>query len=146
MAVMVAFALVVSFSCTASAQNWASWRGPEHNGISRETNLLDEWSFKDNKNIIWQSETGGRSTPIVLNGRVYINCRTADNPALPDERIDIQEQVVCWDAESGDELWRDKFNVFQTDIPAPRVGWASMVGDTETGYVYSHSVLSLIHI
>ena len=143
LAVAVSFGILWAWTATVSAQNWASWRGPEHNGISRETNLLDSWSFKDDKNIIWQSETGGRSTPIVLNGRVYLNCRTADNPALPDERIHIQEQVVCWDAESGAELWRDKFNVFQTDIPAPRVGWAAMVGDTETGNVYSHSVCGI---
>jgi outer membrane protein assembly factor BamB len=32
------------------------------------------------------------------------------------------------------------FNVFQTDIPAPRVGWAAMAGDAETGQVYVHSV------
>ena len=134
------FLFLVGFYTQANAQDWASWRGPEHNGISRETNLVDSWSIKDNENILWQAETGGRSTPIVLNGRVYINCRTADNPGLPDERIHIQEQVVCWDAESGKELWRDEFNVFQTDIPAPRVGWAAMVGDTETGNVYSHSV------
>ena len=124
---------------SASGQNWASWRGPEHNGISRETNLVDEWSL-DGKNILWESKTGGRSTPIVLNGQVYLNCRTADNPGKADERIHIQEQVVCWDAETGEEKWRDKFNVFQTDIPAPRVGWAAMVGDTETGNVYVHSI------
>ncbi len=124
----------------AAAQNWASWRGPEHNGISRETNLVEDWSLEDGKNVVWKSETGGRSTPIVLNGRVYLNCRTADNPALLEERIHIQEQVVCWDAETGEEKWRDKFNVFQTDIPAPRVGWAAMCGDVETGNVFVHSV------
>ena len=128
------------FSSTAMAQNWASWRGPEENGISRETNLVDEWSLEDDKNVIWKSDTGGRSTPIILNGQVYLNCRTSDNPALPDEKINIQEQVVCWDAETGEEKWRDKFNVFQTDIPAPRVGWAAMCGDTETGNVFVHSV------
>ena len=134
------FLFSVGFCAQANSQDWASWRGPEHNGISRETNLVDSWSLKGDENVLWQADTGGRSTPIVLNGQVYVNCRTLDNPGLPDEKIHIQEQVVCWDAETGKELWRDKFNVFQTDIPAPRVGWAAMVGDTETGNVYSHSV------
>ena len=31
---------VTFFSGSADAQNWASWRGPEENGISRETNLV----------------------------------------------------------------------------------------------------------
>lgn len=136
-AAVVSVALLPSF---ALAQNWASWRGPEHNGVSRETNLVDRWSLEDGQNVIWKSDTGGRSTPIVLNGHVYLNCRTADNPALAEQRIDIQEQVVCWDAETGEEKWRDKFNVFQTDIPAPRVGWAAMCGDVETGNVFVHSV------
>jgi len=131
---------VASFSKVADAQNWASWRGPEENGISRETNLVEHWSLEEGENVIWTSDTGGRSTPIILNGQVYLNCRTADNPALPDEKIHIQEQVVCWDAETGEEKWRDKFNVFQTDIPAPRVGWAAMCGDVETGNVFLHSV------
>ena len=128
------------FSGSADAQNWASWRGPEENGISRETNLVEEWNLEDKQNVLWESEIGGRSTPIILNGQVYFNCRTADNPAKPDERIHIQEQVVCLDAETGEPKWQDKFNVFQTDIPAPRVGWAAMTGDPETGNVFSHSV------
>jgi outer membrane protein assembly factor BamB len=135
-AVVAATALLGS----ANAQNWASWRGPEENGISRETNLVEDWSLEDGKNVLWKSDIGGRSTPIILNGQVYINCRTADNPAKPDERIHIQEQVVCFDAQSGEVKWQDKFNVFQTDIPAPRVGWAAMTGDPETGNVFSHSV------
>lgn len=140
LSMMAVFAATFSFPSAAWSQNWASWRGPEENGISRETNLVDQWSLEDGENVLWQSETGGRSTPIVLNGQVYLNCRTADNPGIAEERIHIQEQVVCWDAETGEEKWRDKFNVFQTDIPAPRVGWAAMVGDTETGNVFVHSV------
>ena len=124
----------------AAAQDWTNWRGPEQSGVSREKNLPDDWSLSPQKNVAWIAETGGRSTPIVLNGRVFLNCRTTDDINDPEELIHSQDQVVCWDAETGQELWRDKFNVFQTDIPAPRVGWASMCGDKETGYVYLHSV------
>ena len=125
---------------TVAGQDWTHWRGPEQNGVSREANLPDDWSLEPRKNVAWVAETGGRSTPIVLNGRVFLNCRTKDDINDPDELIHSQDQVICWDAETGEELWRDKFNVFQTDIPAPRVGWASMCGDKETGYVYLHSV------
>ncbi len=125
------------------AQNWANWRGPEQNGISRETGLVDTFKFAEDgerENILWSSDIGGRATPIVLNGRVFLNCRTHHDVNDPDEKINAGEQVVCWDAATGELLWRDVFNVFQTDIPAPRVGWASMCGDEETGYVYVHSV------
>ena len=34
------------------AEDWANWRGPEQNGISRETGLLDSWSFKEGDNVL----------------------------------------------------------------------------------------------
>ena len=121
-------------------QDWANWRGPGQDGISSETNLPDDWSLEPKKNVLWTSDIGGRATPIVLNGRVYLNCRTTDDVNDPVEKVHAREQVVCWDAATGEELWKDVFNVFQTDIPAPRVGWAAMCGDKETGYAYVHSV------
>ncbi|HIK93883.1 MAG TPA: serine/threonine protein kinase [Planctomycetes bacterium] len=121
--------------------DWPSWRGPEHNGISRETGLVESWDLKSGKNVLWESPIGGRAAPIVLNGRIYLQCRTSHDVSTGSkELIDAQEQVVCRDAATGDVLWEKQFNVFQTDIPAPRVGWAAMTGDSETGYVYMHSV------
>ena len=60
--------LGVTMALPAYAQNWASWRGPEHNGISRETNLPDDWSLEPKKNVAWTSTVGGRATPIIMNG------------------------------------------------------------------------------
>ncbi|MEL7499690.1 MAG: PQQ-binding-like beta-propeller repeat protein [Planctomycetota bacterium] len=140
----LAVACLVANEVQAQDSNWANWRGPEQNGISRDTNLVDDWSLEPRKNVGWVAETGGRATPIILNGRVYLNCRTIDDVNDPVEKVNAREQVVCWDLKTGKEIWRDKFNVFQTDIPAPRVGWASMCGDTETGNVYMHSVSGLL--
>ncbi len=126
------------------AADWPTWRGPEHNGISREQGLVETWDYETGKNVLWESPIGGRAAPIIMNGRIYLQCRTNhDVSAGSPELIHAQEQVVCRDAATGKEIWTDKFNVFQTDIPGPRVGWASMVGDTETGNVYMHSVSGL---
>lgn len=135
-----AMVFAMSLFTSVHAQDWAGWRGPHQNGVSDETNLVTNWSFEDRDNVLWTADVGGRATPIVLNGRVYLNCRTHHDITDPEELIYAGEQVICWDAATGDELWRDVFNVFQTDIPAPRVGWAAMCGDEETGYVYVHSV------
>lgn len=125
----------------ASGADWPSWRGPEHNGICRETGLVEEWDLESGKNVLWESPIGGRAAPIVMNGRIYLDCRTSHDVSTGSkELIHAQEQVVCRDVATGKIIWEDKFNVFQTDIPAPRVGWAAMAGDTETGYVYMHSV------
>ncbi len=122
------------------AEDWPHWRGPEQNGISRETGLVDTWSLDDKKNLLWTSDIGGRSTPIILDDKVYLNCRTHHDFNNPDEKIHSREQVVCWDAKTGEIVWKDEFEVYQTDIPAPRVGWAAMAGDPETKQVYVHSV------
>ncbi|MGI9517571.1 MAG: PQQ-binding-like beta-propeller repeat protein [Pirellulaceae bacterium] len=137
--------LVGPFLQSVAAQNWANWRGPEQDGVSREVSLPDTFELEGDKteNVLWVAETGGRATPIVLNGRVYLNSRTHHNVNDKDEKIHAGEQVICWDAATGEELWRDVFNVFQTDIAAPRVGWAAMCGDEETGNVYMHSVSGL---
>ncbi len=123
----------------AEAHDWAQWRGPEQNGISRDRNLPAEWSL-DGKNLVWKSEIGGRATPIVQNGRVYLNCRTEHDVNDPVEKIHARQQVVCWDAATGEILWRHLFPVAQTDIAATRVGWASMAGDPETDTVFVHTV------
>lgn len=136
----VYFLLLLAITTTVDAADWTHWRGPEQNGISREKGLPDKLGPETQ---LWEAPVGGRSTPIILNGRLYLNCRTLDDVNDPKEKIHAQEQVVCLDAKTGEELWRDRFNVFQTDIPSARVGWASMAGDKETGYVYMHSVSGL---
>lgn len=137
-------AFIIALQGSSFGDDWASWRGPEHNGTSRETGLVETWNLETKENVLWESPIGGRATPVVLDGRVYLDCRTNHEVAAGSpELIHAQEQVVCRDAATGEVIWEDKFNVFQTDIPAPRVGWASMVGDSDTGNVYLHSVSGL---
>jgi len=111
--------------------DWPHWRGPEQNGVSREKNLPDRWSVQG-ENLIWRkTEFATRSTPIVMNGRLYTICR-----AFP-ETTQEGEKVVCLDAKSGELIWETVNNVFLSDAPAERVGWSSVVGDPETGNLYS---------
>lgn len=123
--------------------NWTHWRGSLHDGISRERGLVDDWSLAG-KNVCWQTNIGGRATPVIMQGRVYFNCRTVANDRESKRTSDLREQVVCIDLQTGELLWRDEFNVAQTDIAVERVGWASMAGDPETGFVYMHSVSGLL--
>lgn len=52
----------------------------------------------------------------------------------------LQERVMCFDADSGELLWEHRFNVFQSDVPAHRVGWASPAGDPAEGNIYAFGV------
>ena len=40
---------------------------------------------------------------------------------------------MCFNADTGKLLWEYKFNLYQSDVPAHRVGWASPAADLETG-------------
>jgi len=116
----------------AGASDWPGWRGPYQTGISDETGLISRWSL-DGENLIWKADFIGRSTPIILNGRVYVVGRTGHGPGM-------QRVVACYDAGNGSLLWQDKQNVFHTTVPFSRVGWSSLAGDPETGNVYLFGV------
>ena len=68
----VAFFLSAFALCsTAEGRDWIHWRGPEQNGVSRETGLPDSFNpaLKEKGNVLWQQPFGGRSAPLVLDGK-----------------------------------------------------------------------------
>ena len=103
------------------AADWPAWRGVNDDGLSPDLNLPAEWS-PSGENMLWKAPLGGRSTPIVIQGKVCV-IRLSD----PEDEKKWQEQVVCVDEKTGKQLWEHRQNVFQTDIPHHRVGWASLV-------------------
>lgn len=116
------------------ASEWSSSRGPFQNGTSPDTNLPDKWSddLKDpDNNLIWKAPFGCRSTPLVLNGRVYIINYLGDKET-------IQERVMCLDEKTGKPLWEHRFNVFHTDIVTVRLGWTNLAADPKTGNIFAH--------
>jgi outer membrane protein assembly factor BamB len=129
----VLFAVVTS---TALAQgprqvdlgDWPELRGPHRDGTSLETGLPETWEL-DGENFLWRAPFGGRSAPVVLGDRVYVQ-----NPS--GRGTELQERVMALDANTGQVVWEYKFNLFQSDVPSHRVGWASPAVDPETGNVY----------
>ncbi|MEM8995708.1 MAG: hypothetical protein AAGF23_13055, partial [Acidobacteriota bacterium] len=110
------------------AGEWSHWRGPHQNGVSDETGLIDTWS-RDGENLAWRNDFEGRSTPVVVDGRVCANGRIGED-------ITRQETVACWDVETGELLWQRSFNVYLTFVPWNRVGWGDLAADPETGNVF----------
>ena len=112
--------------------DWPEARGPNRDGISRETGLIDKWAM-NGENFLWRVPYGGRSAPIAMGNRVYVQNPGGRGTAL-------QERVMCLDADTGKVVWEYKFNVFQSDVPPHRVGWASPAADPETGNIYALGV------
>ncbi|MAG93450.1 MAG: alcohol dehydrogenase [Planctomycetaceae bacterium] len=93
-AICLVAALLLSGALTLQADDWPHWRGPDRNGISRETDWTDDWPAAGAK-IAWKAYVGaGFSSFVVKDDRVF----TTGNQ-------DDEDTVYCFDAESGKELW-----------------------------------------
>jgi outer membrane protein assembly factor BamB len=94
--------LVIVITCFATlpeqpgkAEDWPRWRGPQLDGIARETGLLKIWP-KDGPRQLWKVPLGGGFSAVaVAQGRLFT--QTKENN---------QEVVLCLDPASGRELWR----------------------------------------
>jgi outer membrane protein assembly factor BamB len=112
-----------------SGSDWADWRGPTRDGHSYEKGLPEKWS-KQGENLLWKAPDGGRSAPIVMNGRVFMFNSAGEGETM-------QERVLALDAETGRKIWEHRFNVYSTDVPPRRIAWSSPTGDPVTGNVYA---------
>jgi len=81
----------------AAAEDWPNWRGPRHDGISRES-IRKSWPAEGPK-VVWKRDlTGGYSTFAVAGGRLYT--MTEDQK---------QEIVLCLDANTGETVWEYRY-------------------------------------
>ena len=78
-----------------SAANWPQWRGPNRDGISKETGLLKQWPA-DGPALVWKASGAGRgySSFSVSNGKLYTMGLRGD-----------REFVVAFDIATGKEAW-----------------------------------------
>ena len=91
---------------------WPEFRGPNGNGIAtapgETVGLPLEWS--EEKNITWKTAIPykGWSTPVVLEGKVWLTTATEDGHDY---------FVICLDASTGEILLNEK--LFHSDNPEP---------------------------
>jgi outer membrane protein assembly factor BamB len=107
---------------------WLSWRGPHQNGTSDEKGLPETWK-SGGANHRWEMALAGRGTPVIANGRLYTLGYRGEGP-------DLQEVLVCADAETGRRLWERRFSDFLSDTIYDRYSLGSPAVDPETGNVY----------
>ena len=96
---LVAAGLVLFAATSASAADWPQFRGPDRDGVSKETGLLRSWP-DGGPEVLWTTTVGqGYAAPAIVAGRVYIN----DYDEATSEFL-----VRCLDLADGKELWRFK--------------------------------------
>ena len=85
----------------AGAADWPQWRGPERNGISRETGLLQSWP-KEGPKLLWQLKDIGEgySTPAVIGLRLYLlSNRGMDNEFV--QALSVKDGKPVWTTRIG---------------------------------------------
>jgi len=98
-----ALIVVVTFMTFApvSADDWPQWRGPNRDGISKETGLLTEWP-KDGPKLLWQVKDlgGGYATPSVAVGRIFLmSSKGVDEESV--KALDVKDGSTIWSARIG---------------------------------------------
>ena len=82
----------------ARADDWPQWRGPNRDGVWKETNILQTFPTNGLK-VRWRAAVGyGFSSPVVAQGRVYVTDSQLAAPRL-------RARVLCFDEASGKPLW-----------------------------------------
>ena len=87
-------------------------RGPDRDGISKETGLPEKWTLNGD-GMLWRAPYGGRSAPVIMGNHLYVQNPVGRGAAE-------QERVMCLDPDTGKVIWEYKFNMFQSDAPAHR--------------------------
>jgi outer membrane protein assembly factor BamB len=117
--------LALSWLPAARAENWPQWRGPNNDGISRETNLPSEWN--ETKNILWQLPLPGMSgaTPAVWGERLFLTSEDGDDVVL-----------MCISTQ-GRPLWKRKLATGKARFRRDEANQASPSPSTDGEHVYA---------
>ncbi len=112
----------------ASAADWPHWRGPDHNGISKETGWLDS-SPDAQIVVVWQkSISAGCSSVVVRDGRLY----TMSNPGVAEDEKTHRDIVYCLDAATDTVIWEQSYPCglnFKSNTPPGPFATPAISGD-----------------
>ncbi len=97
----LSLAIVAHWSAlTLGAHDWPEFRGPTGQGHSPAKNVPTHWSATDN--VAWKKTIpgGGWSSPVLVNGRLYLTTATSAQGGKGLKLI-----ALCLDARDGKSLW-----------------------------------------
>ncbi|HEY5446595.1 MAG TPA: PQQ-binding-like beta-propeller repeat protein, partial [Pyrinomonadaceae bacterium] len=102
------------------AQDWPQWRGPNRDGISKETGLLKQWPATGPA-LVWKATGagGGYSSLAISGGRIFTMGVRAG-----------RENVIAFDVATGKQLWATPHGaVFSNDRGDGPRGTPTVDGD-----------------
>ncbi len=142
----------------ASSEDWPGWRGPSQNGISPLKNLPTSWSGAEN--VAWKTALTGRgnSSPVISGKRVFLTSDVIGAPVegyvAPKHKVAGGREfrnpdsvpannkhalhVLCFDADSGKQLWdRVVYDGMMYDEVHRTASYANSTPVTDGKFVYA---------
>jgi len=117
---------VLGLSVTAAADDWPQWRGPQRDGVWRETGILTAFGSAALRPR-WQVPVGaGYNGPTVARGRVFVMDRV--NEPAPVER------VHCLAAATGESLWTHAYPCVYRKVGYPAGPRAAVLAEADRAY------------
>src|ERR1700730_12456121 len=91
----VLFLLSFVFEAFGQSGDWPQWRGPNRDGISKETGLLKQWPA-GGPPLVWKATGagGGYSSFSIANGLLYTMGLRGD-----------REYIIAFSVVTGKEVW-----------------------------------------
>lgn len=113
---------------TLPAADSPQWRGPQRNGHSPESGLLQEWP-KDGPKLVWQVKNlnSGYSTPSVVGDRIYL---------LSNEGLE-NEFALALSAKDGSRVWSAKLGAVGNPKQDPSYPAARSTPTVDGKYLYA---------
>ena len=121
---------------TVKGADWPNWRGPDHDGISKEQPPRPNFS-----KILWRKDIGvGFSSLAISGGRVFaLGCSGNKN--------DNKETFFCLSEETGKTLWQDTYPAALVDYlheggpcASPTVDGKRVYGLSKSGRLVSYDI------
>lgn len=108
---------IVHISC--KTQDWPDWRGENRDAVWEAAGILESFE-SDVIEALWSVPIGsGYSGPTVANGKLYVTDRL--------ERPSQAERVLCFDEQSGKQIWVHQYACVYEGVGYPAGPRASVV-------------------
>src|SRR5262245_20603000 len=128
--------VVAVLTAIARGDDWPQWRGPNRDGVWRETGIVEKFATSQLP-IKWRAEiASGYCGPTVANGRVYVM-------DLILEPVHT-ERIHCFDERTGQQLWSLAYECPYGRVLYPAGPRASVTIDN--GKAYALGATGRLHV
>jgi outer membrane protein assembly factor BamB len=133
---ILAACVLFELACMSRADDWPQWRGPQRDGVWRETGIIERFASSELKPK-WRVEIGsGYCGPTVSHGRVYVMDLIV--------RPTTKERVLCFDEQSGKKLWSHEYECAYGRVQYPAGPRASVT--VNGGKAYALGSTGRLHV